>query len=300
VLIDDEVLSALERAVPFAPLHQPNNLAPIKALRERAPDIPQVACFDTAFHRDHPAVADRYAIPEALHDEGVRRYGFHGLSYEYVATRLKEIAPEIAAGRVLAAHLGSGASMCAIKAGRSIDSTMGFTALDGLPMGTRCGQIDPGVVLYLLSERRMKAKAVEHFLYNECGLKGLSGLSADVRDLLENDGPSARFAIDYFVYRIAVCAGALASALGGIDAMVFTAGIGENAPAIRAAVARRLQWLGLELDDDENARGGPLISSRESRVTCFVIPTDEEVMIARHTFATLHEHGLVAAAGAAQ
>jgi acetate kinase len=300
VLVDDQVLSALERAIPFAPLHQPNNLAPIKALRERAPDLPQVACFDTAFHRGHPAVADRYAIPEGLHEEGVRRYGFHGLSYEYVTERLKSVAPDIAAGRVLIAHLGSGASMCAIKDGRSIDSTMGFTALDGLPMGTRSGQIDPGVVLYLLSEKKMKTKAVEHFLYHDCGLKGLSGISADVRDLLESDRSEARRAIDYFVYRIALAAGALASALGGVDAMIFTAGIGENAPSIRAAVARRLEWLGLDLDPDENARGGPLISSPDSRVACYMIPTDEEFMIARHTLDTLDEHGLVSAMGAAE
>jgi acetate kinase len=300
VLIDDEVLAALDRAVPFAPLHQPNNLAPIRALRERAPEIPQVACFDTAFHRDHPALADRYAIPESLYEEGVRRYGFHGLSYEYVTSRLAEIAPEVASGRVLIAHLGSGASMCGVKAGRSIESTMGFTALDGLPMGTRCGQIDPGVVLYLLTEKRMKAKAVEHFLYHECGLRGLSGISSDIRDLLVSDSPSARFAIEYFVYRIAVAAGALAVALGGVDAMVFTAGIGENAPAIRAAVVRRLEWLGLQLDEFQNARGGPRLSPVGARVACFAIPTDEEVMIARHTVGVLREHGMVDAMGVAQ
>jgi acetate kinase len=300
VLVDDQVIAALERFIPFAPLHQPNNLAPIRALRERAPEVPQVACFDTAFHRGHPAVADRYAIPDSFHEEGVRRYGFHGLSYEYIAEKLAEVAPDVATGRVVAAHLGSGASMCAIKAGRSIDSTMGFTALDGLPMGTRSGQIDPGVVLYLLTEMRMKAKAIEHLLYHECGLKGLSGLSADIRDLLENDSPSARFAIDCFVYRIALAAGALTSALGGIDALVFTAGIGENAPAVRGAVARRLTWLGVELDEDENARGAIRISTPGARVACFVIPTDEELMIARHTLDTLDEHGLVSAMGVAE
>jgi acetate kinase len=300
VLVDDAVIAALDRLVPFAPLHQPNNLAPIKALRERAPDIPQVACFDTAFHRGHPAVADRFAIPESLSEEGVRRYGFHGLSYEYVAGRLPDVAPDIAMGRIVVAHLGSGASMCAIRGGRSIDSTMGFTALDGLPMGTRSGQIDPGVVLYLLTEKRMKAKAVEHFLYHDCGLKGLSGISSDVRDLLASSSAEARFAIEYFVYRISLAAGALASALGGIDALVFTAGIGENAPAIRAAVVRRLEWLGLELDEDDNARGGPRISREGARVACYVIPTDEELMIARHTLETLSEHGIVDAMGVVQ
>lgn len=300
VLVDDAVIAELERFVPLAPLHQPNNLAPIKALHERAPEVPQVACFDTAFHRGHSELADRYAIPDALYAEGVRRYGFHGLSYEYVSGRLADVAPDIAQGRVVIAHLGSGASMCAIVAGRSVESTMGFTALDGLPMGTRPGQIDPGVILYLLTEKRMKANAVEHFLYHDCGLKGLSGLSGDVRDLLASNRPEARLAIDLFVYRIALLAGALVSAMGGIDAFVFTAGIGENAPTIRQAVIRRLRWLGLELDDDENARGGPRISRQGAPVACYVIPTDEEWMIARHTLETLREHGRVGVAGAAQ
>lgn len=300
VLVDDAVLTELERFVSLAPLHQPNNLAPIKSLRERAPEIPQVACFDTAFHRGHSPLADRYAIPEPLYTEGVRRYGFHGLSYEYVAARLPDIAPDIAQGRVVIAHLGSGASMCAIRAGRSVESTMGFTALDGLPMGTRSGQIDPGVVLYLLTEKRMKAKAVEHLLYHECGLKGLSGISGDIRDLLASDRAEAKLAVDFFVYRIALFAGALASAMGGIDAFVFTAGIGENAPTVRAAVAQRLEWLGLELDGEANGRGGPRISRQGARVACYVIPTDEELMIARHTIETLREHGYVSLAGAAQ
>jgi acetate kinase len=299
VLVDDEVIAELERLVPLAPLHQPNNLAPIKSLRERAPAIPQVACFDTAFHRGHPAVADRYAIPEALHEEGVRRYGFHGLSYEYVARRLADIAPDIASERVVIAHLGSGSSMCAINGGRSVESTMGFTALDGLPMGTRCGQIDPGVVLYLLMHRRLKAKAVEHFLYHECGLKGLSGISSDMRDLLASDRPDARFAIDCFVHRVVLNTGALVFALGGLEAMVFTAGIGENAPEIRAAVMRRLEWLGLELNEEENASGGPRISRAGARVACYVVPTDEELMIARHTLETLDAHRLVGVMGAA-
>ena len=300
VLVDDVVVAELERFIPLAPLHQPNNLAPIKALRERAPEIPQVACFDTAFHRGHSELADRYAIPDALYAEGVRRYGFHGLSYEYVSGRLADIAPDVAQGRVVIAHLGSGASMCATMAGRSVESTMGFTALDGLPMGTRPGQIDPGVLLYLLTEKRMKANAIEHFLYHDCGLKGLSGISADVRDLLASDRAEARLAVDFFVYRIAFLAGALASAMEGIDGFVFTAGIGENAPVIRHAVMQRLRWLGLEADEEANARSGPCISRRGARVACYVIPTDEELMIARHTLKTLHEHGRVRVAGAAQ
>ena len=242
--------------------------------------------------RGHPEVADRFAIPEQLYAEGVRRYGFHGLSYEYIARQLGEVAPEIAKGRVVVAHLGSGASMCAISAGRSVESTMGFTALDGLPMGTRPGQLDAGVVLYLMSEKGMSAKAIERFLYNDCGLKGLSGISNDVRELLASSDPRAKLALDYFVYRIALFTGMLAAAMGGIDGFVFTAGIGENAPAIREAVVRRLSWLGLELDAAANAKGGPLISRKGSRVACYVIPTDEELMIARHTLRVLRAHAV--------
>ena len=230
------MLDRLERFVPLAPLHQPNNLAPIRAILERQPRLLQVACFDTAFHRGHPEVADRFAIPEPLYAEGVRRYGFHGLSYEYIARRLGEVAPEIAKGRVVVAHLGSGASMCALSDGKSLESTMGFTALDGLPMGTRPGQLDAGVVLYLMSEKGMTAKAIERFLYYDCGLKGLSGISNDVRELLASTDPSAKLALDYFIYRIALFTGMLAAAMSGIDGFVFTAGIGENAPAIREAV----------------------------------------------------------------
>jgi acetate kinase len=286
-VVTDAVLDQLERFVPLAPLHQPNNLAPIRTILHRLPDLPQVACFDTAFHRGHSEVADRFAIPEQLHAEGVRRYGFHGLSYEYIAGQLRDVAPEIAGGRVVVAHLGNGASMCAIAAGRSVESTMGFTALDGLPMGTRPGQLDAGVVLYLMSEKRMSAKEIEHFLYHDCGLKGLSGISNDVRELLASATPSARLALDYFVYRIVLFTGLLAAAMGGIDAFVFTAGIGENAPGIREAVIRRVSWLGLDLDPAANAGGGPRISIRESRVACYVIPTDEELMIARHTLDVL-------------
>jgi acetate kinase len=294
IIASGAVLDRLERFVPLAPLHQPNNLAPIRALLARQPQVLQVACFDTAFHRGHPEVADRYAIPEQLYSEGVRRYGFHGLSYEYIASRLPEVAPEIADGRVIVAHLGSGASMCAICKGRSVDSTMGFTALDGLPMGTRPGQLDPGIVLYLMREKGMDAEAIEHLLYSDCGLKGLSGISNDVRELLASSDPRAKLALDYFAYRIALSAGMLAAAMGGVDGFVFTAGIGENAPAIRQAVARRLEWLGLEFADEANAKSEQRISRKGSRVGCFVIPTDEELMIARHTLRALRGHGAAA------
>jgi len=290
IVITDEVVRRLERFVPLAPLHQPNNRAPIRVILERQPRMLQVACFDTAFHRGHPEVADRYAIPDPLYDEGVRRYGFHGLSYEYISRRLGEIAPETAKGRVVVAHLGSGASMCALVEGKSVESTMGFTALDGLPMGTRPGQLDAGIVLYLLSEKRMNAKAIERLLYNDCGLKGLSGISNDVRELLPSADPRAKLALEYFVYRIVLFTGMLAAAMGGIDAFVFTAGIGENAPAIREAVVRRLSWLGLELASQANAKGEQMISRKRSRVACYVIPTDEELMIASHTLQALREH----------
>ena len=286
-VIDDGVIERLEKFTPLAPLHQPNNLAPIRAVRARQQQLLQVACFDTAFHRNHPEIADRYALPEQFYAEGVRRYGFHGLSYEYIAGRLPEIAPEIARGRVIVAHLGSGASMCALSAGKSVESTLGFTALDGLPMGTRPGQLDPGIMLYLMSEKRMSAKEIERLLYHESGLKGLSGISNDVRDLLASPDPRAKLALDHFVYRISLFAGMLAGAMGGIDGMVFTAGIGENASAIREAVAKRLAWLGLDLDLKANADGEARISREESRVACYVIPTDEELMIARHTLSVL-------------
>jgi acetate kinase len=287
VVVSSALLSELERLIPLAPLHQLNNIAPIQAVLDRQPHLLQVACFDTAFHRNHPEVADRFAIPAALYDEGVRRYGFHGLSYEYIAKRLHTVAPEVADGRVVVAHLGSGASMCAISAGKSIDSTMGFTALDGLPMGTRAGQIDAGVVLYLMSEKKMSVKMVEHFLYHDCGLKGLSGISNDVRELLASSDPRAKLALEYFTYRITLFTGMLAAAMNGIDGFVFTAGIGENAPAIRDAVVRRLSWLGLDLASQANAKGELKISRKRSRVACYVIPTDEELMIASHTLRVL-------------
>jgi acetate kinase len=283
VRIDAAILGRLERLVPLAPLHQPNNLAPIRAIHRRNPAVPQVACFDTGFHRGHPEVADRYAIPDVWYQEGVRRYGFHGLSYEYVAWRLQQLDPALAEGRAVVCHLGSGASMCALQGGRSVDSTMGFTAVDGLPMGTRTGQLDPGIVLFLLQSKGFDAKRIESFLYHEGGLKGLSGVSNDVRDLLASEAPGAVRALDYFVFRVVREAGALAAAMGGIDGIVFTAGIGEHSPEIRGRVVERLGWLGVALDRAANAGHGPLISTPSSRLKAYVVPTDEELMIARHT-----------------
>jgi len=290
-LIDKDVLSRLEQYAPLAPLHQPNNLAPIRVLLQQMPGIPQVACFDTAFHRNHDALADHYAIPQRFYDEGVRRYGFHGLSYEYIASRLPEVAPAIADGRVIVAHLGSGASMCALSGGRSVESTMGFTALDGLPMGTRPGQLDPGVVLYLIDQKKMSAAEVQKLLYNECGLKGLSGVSNDVRELEASKDPKAAFALDYFVYRVGLWSGTLAAALGGLDAFVFTAGIGENSPSMRARIAAKLTWLGCELDDGANKQNASLVSTPKSRVPIYVVPTDEELMIAKHTLSAIAKVG---------
>jgi acetate kinase len=286
VLIDHSVVSRLDRYSSLAPLHQPHNLAPIRTLLTNFPSLPQVACFDTAFHRDHAEVADRYAIPRRLYDEGVRRYGFHGLSYEYIAKTLPKVAPQISSGRVIVAHLGSGASMCALRGGHSVESTMGFTALDGLPMGTRPGQIDPGVILYLLSVKGMSPSAAQDFLYRDCGLKGLSGVSNDMRELQASDDPNASFAVEYFVYRAALNAGMLAAALQGIDGFVFTAGIGENSESIRARIAERLGWLGIVLDPAENARHALRIS-RPDTTPVYVVPTDEELMIAQHTLALL-------------
>jgi acetate kinase len=290
IIVTAAALTELERLAPLAPLHQPHNVGLIRLISARQPHLLQVACFDTAFHRGHADVADRYAIPEELYAEGVRRYGFHGLSYEYIAGRLEETAPEIAKGRIVVAHLGSGASMCAIQAGMSVESTMGFTALDGLPMGTRPGQLDAGVVLYLMNEKGMDAKAIERLLYNECGLKALSGVSNDVRVLLASSQARAKLALDYFVHRVQLSTGMLVAAMGGIDAFVFTAGIGENAASIRTAIVRRLSCFGLEIDEAANADGGPLISRRGLGVPCYVIPTDEELMIARHTLRVWQQH----------
>ncbi|MFB8831006.1 acetate/propionate family kinase [Azotobacter sp. CWF10] len=288
--VDGEMLKKLEKLIPLAPLHQPHNLAPIRALAERAPQLPQVACFDTAFHRRQPELAQLFALPPAITGRGVRRYGFHGLSYEYIASVLPQLAPESAAGRVVVAHLGNGASLCAMRGGRSLASTMGFTAVDGLPMGTRCGTLDPGVILYLLDELKMDARAIERLIYKESGLLGVSGISSDMRELLTSDAPGAALAVDLFVYRIGRELGSLAAALGGLDALVFTAGIGEHAAAIRERVCRDAAWLGLELDTAANEAGGPRISTDASRVSAWVVPTNEELMIARHTRQVLSSH----------
>jgi acetate kinase len=286
VLIDDANLAAIEALSPLAPLHNPPALDVLKGLRRQFPAVPQVACFDTAFHRGHPPVADRFAIPDALYQQGVRRYGFHGLSYQYIAGALKTAAPEIAGGRVVVAHLGSGASMCGLVDGHSVDSSMGFTALDGLPMGTRSGSLDAGVILWLQQQKGWPVDRVEHFLYYDCGLKGMSGLSNDMRVLLASDAEPAKLAIDYFVYHTARTAGALAVSMGGIDGMVFTAGIGEHSPQVRARVLDRLAWLGFELDAAANAAERPArITTAGSRLPAFVIPTDEERVIARETLA---------------
>ena len=287
VLLNGAVVTQLERYAPLAPLHQPNNLAPIKSLQANRADLLQVACFDTAFHRNHGELADHYALPARFYNEGVRRYGFHGLSYEYIANQLPTAAPAIAKGRVIVAHLGSGASMCALRDGRSIESTLGFTALDGLPMGTRSGQLDPGVVLYLIAEKGMSTSEVETLLYRQSGLKGLSGISNDVRELEASRSDKAAFALDYFAYRVGLYAGLLASALGGVDGFVFTAGIGENSPTMRARIGRRLRWLGLDIDLVANASGLAQIATSASTVKAYVIPTNEELMIARHTLALL-------------
>jgi acetate kinase len=283
VRVDPVTLEALDALVPLAPLHQPHNLAAIRAVEERAPSVPQVACFDTAFHRTQAPAAQAFALPRRFADEGIFRYGFHGLSYEYVAGSLAHLAPAAAKGRTVVAHLGNGASMCAMQAGRSVATTMSFTALDGLVMGTRCGSLDPGVVLYLLERHRMSVSALERLLYEESGLLGVSGGSSDMRELLSRSDAAAAEAIELFVYRIARELGSLAAALHGLDAVVFTGGIGENAAPIRARVCRDAEWLGLEMDEEANGRHGPCITRPGSRVEAWVVPTDEELMIARHT-----------------
>ncbi len=287
VLIDDAVLRRLESFVPLAPLHQLRNLDPIRVLRQRRPDLPQVACFDTAFHRGQPEESERLALPRALYDEGVRRYGFHGLSYEFVTGRLREIAPGVAGGRVVIAHLGSGASLCALEDGRPRETTMSFTALDGVPMGTRPGSLDPGIVLHLIAQKGLSPAEVGHMLYHESGLLGLSGLSGDVRMLLASDRPEAALALDVFCRRVAQAVASLAVTLGGLDALVFTAGIGENAPAIRQRVVAALAWAGLSLDEAANRAGAGRIDAPGSRAEIRIVPTNEELTIARHTLRLL-------------
>lgn len=285
VLIDDAVLTRLEALVPLAPLVQPHNLGLIRIVAACRPGLPQVACFDTAYHRGQPELAQRFALPSAITERGVRRYGFHGLSYEYIASVLPGIEPRALAGRVVVAHLGNGASMCALDAGCSVASTTGFSAFEGLPTGTCCGTLDPGVVLYLMDELGMDARAIEMLLYRESGLLGVSGISSDMRELLASADPRARLAVDLFVYRIGRELGSLVAALGGLDVMVFTGGIGEHAAAIRARVCASAAWLGVALDVAANASGQTYISQPSSAVVALVVPTDEELMIARHTCA---------------
>jgi acetate kinase len=281
--VTPELLAELQTLIPLAPLHQPHNLSAIRTAMELNPALPQVACFDTAFHRSVPEVAQAFALPRELHDEGVRRYGFHGLSYEYIASVLPDRAPEIADGRVVVAHLGNGASLCALKAGISVASTMGFSVLDGLPMSTRCGDLDPGAVLHLLKHKGMSVEALEDLLYRRSGMLGLSGVSSDFRDLVASRDPRARFAVEVFCYQAARHIGSLAAALNGVDGIVFTAGVGENAASVRASISQRCRWLGLELDESANRRQRPLISKAGSRVAAYVIATDENLIIARHT-----------------
>jgi acetate kinase len=285
-LITPALLTALEALTPLDPLHMPSNLAPMHAVAAARPALTQVACFDTAFHHTLPAVAARFALPRALTAQGVRRYGFHGLSYEYIASRLAELSPTLAHGRVIVAHLGSGASLCALRGGSSIETTTGFSALDGLVMATRCGRLDPGVILYLGRQGRSFAD-IEDMLYRHSGLLGASGISGDVRVLLASADPQARDALELFTYRIAGEAGALVSALGGLDGLVFTAGIGEHSPAIRAAVCARLAWLGIRLDNRANAANAGRVSTAESGIDVRVIATDEEAVIARHTLTAI-------------
>ncbi len=287
VRIDADVMTSLEKLIPLAPLHQPHNLAPVRRLLERAPELPQVACFDTAFHRTNPELAQRFAIPQDLHESGVRRYGFHGLSYEYISSVLGSFDPKAATGGTIVLHLGNGASMCALEAGSSVASTMGFTAVEGLPMGTRSGSLDPGVILYLISQRGMEVRAIEQLLYDKSGLLGVSGSSSDMRTLLESSDPRAKLAVDLFCYRIRRELGSLAAALGGLHAIVFTGGIGENSIAIRERVCRDAAWLGVEIDSAANVAGGPRISTSGARVSVWKIPTNEELMIARHTLRLL-------------
>jgi acetate kinase len=290
VLVNADVMHALEEFVPLAPLHQPHNLGAIQAVAKQAPALPQVACFDTAFHRRQPPVAQAFALPRRFADEGVIRYGFHGISYEYIASVLPNVDPRAATGRTIVLHLGSGASACAIHNGQSVATTMTFSPLDGLPMGTRSGSLDPGVMLYLMDRHGMDARALEKLLYKESGLLGISGFSSDMRALLGSSDPHAAEAVDYFVYCIGREIGSLAAALNGFDALVFTGGIGENAAEVRARVCTATAWLGLEFDEAANQSNGPRISRPNSRVAAWIIPTNEEFMIAQHTRRVLADH----------
>jgi len=282
-LIDSAVMTELNRLIPLAPLHQPHHIAGIEAAMKAFPSTPEVACFDTSFHRAHPFVADTFGLPRSYYDEGVRRYGFHGSSYEYITRELKKIAPQVARGDVIIAHLGNGASMCAVRDGRAMSTTMSFTALDGLTMGTRCGQLDPAVVLYLLTEKKMTANEISTLLWKKSGLEGMSGISQDMRELLASESPAARDAVAYFVARVKHEIGAFAADLGGVDGIVFTAGIGENSWQVREAALEEMEWMGVRLDAEANRANAQVISARTSQVTVFVIPTDEERMIAEHT-----------------
>lgn len=287
--VTETLMEALAALAPFAPLHQPHNLAGIRAAMQAFPGVTQVACFDTAFHRSHPFVNDTFALPRALYEEGVRRYGFHGLSYEFIAGELARSAPHLAQGRAVVAHLGNGASMCGITGGRSVASTMGFSALDGLPMGTRCGQLDPGVLLYLMDQKGMTAAGISDLLYRQSGLLGLSGLSNDMRTLEAAGSPEAAEAIDYFVFRCQREVGAMAASLGGIDALIFCGGIGENSRLIRSRICERLGWMGIEIDHTRNAANARVISSDLARTTVMVIPTNEELVIARAARAAVRD-----------
>lgn len=289
VLVNAEVIAELTTLIPLAPLHQPHNLAAIQTLLSVQPTLPQIACFDTAFHRGHSEVVDHFALPQRYTAAGVQRYGFHGISYEYIASRLPQIAPELASGKVIVAHLGNGSSLCALQTGRSVDSTMGFSTLDGLPMGTRCGSIDAGVLLYLLQHEAMSVATLEHLLYHDSGLLGVSGLSADMRVLAASATAGAKEAIALYVFQIARQIGALSMTLGGLDALIFTAGIGEHSAEVRAAVGERLHWMGLRLNTAANQQHELRISDNDSRISAWVIPTDEEAMIARHSLDLLQQ-----------
>lgn len=291
IRLDAEVLASLEQLIPLAPLHQPHNLASARLLLEHRPELPQVACFDTSFHRTNPYIAQLYGIPLEYADSGVIHYGFHGLSYEYIASVLAQFDPQAASGKTVVLHLGNGASLCAVENGKSVTSTMGFSTFEGLLMGTRCGALDPGIILYLMDNRGMDVRAIEKLVYTQSGLLGISGISSDMRTLLASEEPNGKLAIDLFLYRIRRELGSLVAALGGIDALVFTGGIGENAAVIRERVCRDAEWLGVELDSAANGQGGPCISTAGSRVKAWRIPTNEELMIARHTRRVLEKKG---------